>query len=111
MSPADAQTLLRLYVAQMNSLAQNPRFYNTLTGNCTTLVFDMVHVIHPGLPMDPRVILSGYLPNYVYDLGAVDTSMPFTELRALSRVHDKAMHAGDALDFSTEIRKGIPKPR
>ena len=111
MSPADAQTLLRLYVVQLNSLAQHSGFYNTLTGNCTTLVFDMVRVIHPGLPMDPRVILSGYLPNYVYDLGAVDTSIPFTKLRALSRVHDKAIRAGDAPDFSTEIRKGIPKPR
>src|ERR1700752_4824569 len=75
MSPADAQTLLRLYVAQMNSLAQNPRFYNTLTGNCTTLVFDIVRVIYPGLPMDSRVIVSGYLPNHLYDLGAVDTSI------------------------------------
>ena len=109
MSPANAQTLLREYMAQMNSLVQHPRFYNILTGNCTTLVFDMVRAIHPGLPMDPRVILSGYLPNYIYELGAVDTSMPFKELRAISRIHDKAIRAGDALDFSTEIRKGIPK--
>jgi Domain of unknown function (DUF4105) len=54
--------------------------YNTLTGNCTTLVFGMLRTIHPGLPLDYRVLLSGYLPNYAYDLGATDTSMPFERL-------------------------------
>jgi hypothetical protein len=110
MSSVDAQKLLREYVANMNDLARHPRFYNTLTSNCTTLVFGMVRVIHPGLPVDPRVILSGYLPNYAYDLGAVDTSMSFAKLRDLSRIHDKAMRARVAPDFSTAIREGVPKP-
>jgi hypothetical protein len=110
MSSGAAQQLLREYVAYMNDLARHPRFYNTLTSNCTTLVFGMVRVIHPGLPLDPRVILSGYLPNYVYDLGAVDTSMPFPKLQALSRIHDRAIRADAAPDFSTEIRDGIPEP-
>ena len=111
MSPANAQTLLREYVAQINDLAHHPRFYNTLTSNCTTLVFRMVRVIHPGLPMDPRVVLSGYLPDYVYDLGAVDTSMPFEKLRALSRIHDKAIRADATPDFSAKIRESVPTPR
>jgi hypothetical protein len=110
MSPANAQKLLREYVAQIDDLAHHPRFYNTLTSNCTTLVFRMVRVIHPGLPMDPRVILSGYLPDYVYDLGAVDTSMPFEKLQALSRIHDRALRADAAPDFSVKIREGVPTP-
>lgn len=36
------------------------RFYNTLTSNCTTLMFDMVGIIHPGLPMDLRVMFPGF---------------------------------------------------
>jgi hypothetical protein len=110
MSPANAQKLLREYVAQIDDLAHHPRFYNTLTSNCTTLVFRMVRVIHPGLPMDPRVVLSGYLPDYVYDLGAVDTSMPFRKLQALSKVHDRAKLADAAPDFSAKIREGVPTP-
>jgi Domain of unknown function (DUF4105) len=102
--------LLREYLDQINDLAQHPHFYNTLTSNCTTLVFSMVRVIHPGLPMDPRVVFSGYLPNYVYDLGAVDTSMTFEKLRALSRIHDNAMRADAAPDFSAKIREGVPRP-
>ena len=66
---------------EANSLARAPRFYNTLTANCTNLVFDMVRVIHPGVPMDARVLFSGYLPNYAYDLGATDNSVSFEKLR------------------------------
>ena len=93
MPPMYAQALLREYVADANDLARQPRWYNTLTGNCTTLVFGMLRVIRPGLMLDYRVLLSGYLPNYAYDLGATDTSMPFERLRELSSIHDKAARA------------------
>jgi hypothetical protein len=110
-SPADARVLLGEYVAEANQLAQAPRFYNTLTANCTTLVFGMVRVIRPGLKLDARVLLSGYLPDYVYDLGAVDTSMPLAELRERARIHGRAIRADADPDFSARIRDGIPVPR
>jgi hypothetical protein len=110
MSPAIAQKLLSEYVDEINEIARNPRFYNTLTSNCTTLVFKMVRVIHPGLPIDRRILLSGYLPNYAYDIGALDTSIPFEQLRKLSRIHDKAVQADSDLSFSERIREGIPMP-
>jgi len=110
MTPANARVLLREYVEEGNDLALAPRFYNTLTSNCTVLVFDMVRVIHPGLPMDARVLFSGYLPNYAYDLGATDTSVSFEKLRELSKIHDKAAQADADPRFSARIREGIPAP-
>jgi hypothetical protein len=110
MTPRDARRLLREYLDEANDLGRTPRFYNTLTSNCTTLVFDMVRVIQPGLPLDARVILAGYLPNYAYAVGATDTSMPFEKLRELSRIHDKAALADANPDFSEKIREGIPVP-
>jgi hypothetical protein len=110
MPPAQAQALLREYVADANDLARTPRWYNTLTGNCTTLVFGMMRVIRPGLVLDYRVLLSGYLPDYAYSLGAIDTSMSFAKLRELSRIHDKALRADAAPDFATRIREGMPIP-
>jgi hypothetical protein len=111
MTPANAQLLLREYVQEINELAREPRFYNTLTGNCTNLVFDMVRVIHPGLPVDIRVLLSGYLPNYAYDLGATDTSVSFERLRKIAKIHDKAVQADTDPLFSARIREGVPVPR
>ncbi len=111
MTPANARVLMREYVDTANDLARTPRFYNTLTSNCTTLVFGMVRVIHPGVPLDARVLLSGYLPNYAYDLGATDTSVSFETLRDLSKIRDKAALTDLDPDFSTRIRQGIPAPR
>jgi hypothetical protein len=111
MTPDNVQRLLRKYLEEANDLAHTPRFYDTLTSNCTTLVFDMVRVIHPGLPLDARVILAGYLPNYAYAVGAVDTSISFEKLRERSRIHDKAARADADPNFSARIREGIPVPR
>ena len=111
MTPANARVLLREYVEEANDLAREPRFYNTLTANCTNLVFDMVRMIHPGLPLDIRVVLSGYLPNYAYDLGATDTSVSFERLRELAKIHDNAVQADTDPLFSARIREGIPVPR
>jgi hypothetical protein len=110
MTPANARVLLREYLEAANDLARTPRFYNTLTSNCTNLVFDMVRVIHPGVPMDARVVLSGYLPNYAYDLGATDTSVSFGRLRDLSKIHDRVALADSDPNFSAKIREGTPTP-
>ena len=110
MSPADGQALLRAYLKDFNDLVRTPRWYNTLTGNCTTLAFDMARVIHPGLPLDYRVLLSGHLPDLAYDLGATDTSMPFEELRERARIRDRSLRADGDPDFSAKIREGLPLP-
>lgn len=110
MTPENAQRLLREYLEEANDLARSPRFYNTVDSNCTTLVFDMVRVIHPGLQFDPRIIFSGYLPDYAYSVGGTDTSMPFEKLRELSHIHDRAIEADADPNFSAMIRKGIPVP-
>ena len=104
MTPDQAQSLLREYIEEVNDLAYSPRFYNTLTSNCTTLAFELIRAVHPGLPLDARIVLAGYLPNYAYELGATDTSMPFEELCQLSKIGDKAMFA----DFDPEFFRQTP---
>jgi hypothetical protein len=58
-----------------------------------------------------KILLSGYLPQLVYERGRLDQSMPFAELRQRSRVNDAARAAGmEAPDFSARIRNGLPQP-
>src|SRR5580692_6945770 len=38
----DVRALFLSYIGQANSLVQQPRFYNTITVNCTTLVYHMM---------------------------------------------------------------------
>ncbi|WP_439271728.1 Lnb N-terminal periplasmic domain-containing protein [Pseudochrobactrum sp. HB0163] len=62
-----AQKLFRLYTDTANRLSKTPAFYNTLTANCTTVVFDMARMLDPSIAMDYRVLLSGYLPEYMFE--------------------------------------------
>jgi hypothetical protein len=107
--PAPAmRALFRSYVERANRLADEPRFYHTLTANCTTLVYDMVRPLVPGLPLDIRLILSGYLPEYLYSHGGLDTSLPLDVLRARSDITRRAAQGGPALEFSRRIRAPAP---
>ena len=56
------------------------------------------------------MVLAGYLPDYAYAVGALNTEMPFERLRELAKIHDKAIRADADSDFSVKIRKGVPKP-
>jgi Domain of unknown function (DUF4105) len=96
------------YVSEANGLVRAPRFYNTITVNCTTLVYHMMKRIVGHLPLDYRLILSGYLPEYVYRVGGLDPRYSLSELRTLGRITDRAKQADRSGSFSADIRRGIP---
>lgn len=79
MKPEDAKELFKLYIAEGNNLVKKPRFYDTLTTNCTTVAFQLVRVLKPGIPLDWRILISGKLPGYLYDNGFIDTQWPLSE--------------------------------
>jgi hypothetical protein len=107
-TPAQARAMFLSLLAEGNDLAAKPRFYNTITANCTTILFGLARQISPELPLDWRVLLSGYLPDYLYRVGALDTSVPLAELRAKGRIVERAKAADKAEDFSQAIRVGVP---
>jgi hypothetical protein len=107
MPKADMRALFEGYVGQANELSTAPRFYNTVTVNCTTLVYHMMKRIVGYLPFDYRVVFTGYLPGYVYRVGGLDRRYPLKELRELGRITDRAKLSSRA-GFSAEIRRGIP---
>lgn len=106
MSPDARRSLLLAYADEANLLAAEPRFYNTLTANCTTIVYQMAERIVPGLPLDYRLLLSGLLPQYLYDIGALDTGRPFEEVRTAARITQRAQSAPSGPAFSAAIRAG-----
>jgi hypothetical protein len=96
------------YIHEANDLVRTPRFYNTITVNCTTLVYEMMKHIVGHLPLNYRLLLSGYLPEYVYRVGGLDRRYPLEDLRARGRITDRARKAGRSDTFSADIRQGIP---
>jgi hypothetical protein len=96
------------YLRDINRLKERPRFYNTLTTNCTTVIFahSTVNPGHP--PLSWKILVSGYVPEYLYELGRVDRSLPFEELKRRAHVNARAQAADKSPDFSRVIRVGVP---
>jgi hypothetical protein len=105
----DMRALFLAYVNEANVLVNTPRFYNTITVNCTTLVYHMLRHIVGHLPLDYRLLFSGYLPTYVYKVGGLDSRYSLQQLRSFGRITDRAKAADQSATFSTDIRQGIPK--
>ncbi len=101
------RALFLSYVEAANTLSVKPAFYNTITSNCTTIVYRMARQIDSGLPWDMRLLLTGYLPEYLYKVGALDRSVPVEQLRQRGRITGRARNTTPSDDFSKAIRAGL----
>ncbi|OOG56920.1 hypothetical protein B0E48_10500 [Rhodanobacter sp. C03] len=110
MDKAAMRALFLSYVHAADKLAVTPAFYNTITSNCTTIVYRMARQIEPGLPRDIRLLLTGYLPEYLYKVGALDRSVPIDEWRRRGRITDRARNSRPDDNFSELIRGGVDEP-
>ncbi|WP_271180540.1 Lnb N-terminal periplasmic domain-containing protein [Ancylobacter defluvii] len=87
-----------------NELARQPRFYQTVTTNCTTVLFRLARLIAPGVRFDWRILLSGYLPGYLYDQKLIATDAPLAETERRAVITPRGQAAGNAPDYSERIR-------
>lgn len=128
----EVQALFESYLTAADELNAQPAWYNTLTSNCTNIIFYMARVISGDrLPWDYRIWVSGWLPNYLYDVGmldinsqsneeqqsgqnwSMDTWYERTHINPKVRGFDNQIDpesADNAQQFSTQIRQGIPIP-
>ena len=95
MAPEQIRSLFLAYVEAANRLVDAPRFYNTITANCTTIIYQMVTRIVGRLPLSPRLLLSGYLAEYVHAIGGLDQRHTVFELRAIGSHHRSRACAAD----------------
>lgn len=92
-------------------IADNPRFYNTLTGNCTNLLAKAINEAVPGrLPYDLSWNLPALSVGYLVEQGFIDSKGADTKtVRAHAVVNDftdELMSANDsAFDFSRTLRR------
>jgi uncharacterized membrane protein YhaH (DUF805 family) len=92
------------YVRQINALKAQPDFYNTLVNNCTTDIWYNSRVNAAHLPFSWKILASGYVPEYLYESGRLDSSLPFPELQRRAHVNVRAQATDTAADFSQRIR-------
>jgi hypothetical protein len=104
MSHDAMRALFLSYTDTANRLVNRPEFYNTITSNCTTMVYRMARQLDPGLPWDARLLLTGYLPGYLYKIGALDHRLTLDEWNRRARITERARASQAGEDFSAAIR-------
>jgi hypothetical protein len=97
------------YMREINALKERPEFYNTLTTNCTTTIWMHSRVNPRRVPFSWKILLSGYVPEYLYDVGRLGTSLQFADLKAHGRINERARAADADPRFSARIREGLPQ--
>jgi hypothetical protein len=104
--PEMMQRMFLNMVTLGNDLAARPRFYNTATSNCTTVLWQMAREVDPGLPLDYRVVLSGFIAGYLQRVGLFPADMPLLQIEAAARVRPVGPAGPDSADFSARLRAG-----
>ncbi len=107
-TPEQARKLFLSYLQASNALARQPQFYQTLTTNCTTVIFQLARLVEPGIPADWRILLSGYLPDYLYAHDVLLTSLPLDETKRAAILARQDPALSPDVDFSTAIRARSP---
>lgn len=104
LTPAQLRALFLRYVELGNDLNRAPRFYNTVTSNCTTVVWQLAKVLSPDLPVSRSLLLSGYLPEYLDRFGVLAGEGNLEDKRARALITPRARAMPDGADFSAWIR-------
>lgn len=101
----NARRLFMAYIDRINSLKNTPKFYNTLTSNCTTGIWMNTFVNEGHVPFSWKVLVSGYLPEFLYEQGRLDSAgLSFSELQRSAHVNARAQAADNDKNFSAIIR-------
>ena len=122
----EVQALFESYLTAADELDAKPQWYNTLLSNCTNIIFYMARIVSDDrLPWDYRIWVSGWLPNYLYDVGMLDAipegnAQPWSMDTWYERTHINPKVRGfdnltgntamNSREFSAQIRQGIPIP-
>ena len=102
----EAHQLLQGFIAETNELAETPKFYNTITGNCMNMLAMRINQMSPGrLPYGIAWNLPGYAGSYLmrHDLARESYDLtPFREEIA-------GVASYDPTAFSSELRALLPE--
>jgi hypothetical protein len=106
-TPEQARKFLLDYLRRLNRLRQRPEWYNAVTDNCTTGI-RVQRAAADRVPWDWRMLANGYGDEVLYERGIIDTNLPLAELKQRCHINDRARAAGQSVDFSAQIRRGVP---
>lgn len=105
-TPEKRRALFLDMLARANRLRTEPEFYNTLTNTCTTNIVRHANTVAPRrVPFRLAILFPGYSDRLAYEIGLIDTTVPFEEVRKRYRINERAEKFADDPEFSRRIRE------
>lgn len=105
LGPEPSRQRFMEYVATINSLREQPRWYNAITTNCTTAIRSQ-HPAGSRIPWDWRILVNGKIDEMLFAKGSlVSAGLPFPALRQKALINPAAQSAGQSRGFSRLIRE------
>jgi hypothetical protein len=106
LSTGSAKNLFLQMVNTSITLGNHPRFYNTLTSNCTNELAKNANAIKAGsVPLDKAWIFPGYSDEFLYRLKLIPSDKPLEQIRQKYEVSKKMRELDSDPEFSEDIRK------
>lgn len=103
-----ARALLLGLGEDINSVATQPKFYNTLTHNCTNEITRRVETMSDAqFPLTWKTLLPGYFDEVLYDMNLIQKSGSFAETKAARLINNAVVNPRGGR-FIQELRGAIP---
>lgn len=102
----NAEELFRDMLMRSNGIGAMPEFYNTFSNSCVTNIVYHINKISPGRIsfFDYRIFAPENADKYAYDLGLIDTKLPFSAVREKYLINPLVLKYADDPEFSRKIR-------
>jgi len=113
LSPEDSGGLFKTLARATEDLTSTPRFYNTLTANCTNMLAKIINMTYPGrVPYDLSWNMPGFSDSFLFTQGLITSTSSFEELKARSLLvphKEELMKAAEESTnaFSLKLREVI----
>ena len=101
----DQKKVFLNYIKKLNELKKAPEFYNTLTENCTTSIWNNSLIDYANMSFNWKILVSGFTANYLYKNGLLKTyGLSFKELQKKAYINPLVNNMPIDLTYSSKIR-------
>ena len=107
-TPGKIKLIFLDYLGEVNRLKDSPEWYNAVTSNCTVDIRKHTAHYNPDAKLDWRILINGYLDEFIYEEGFLYQGLPFSKLRTRSHINARAQEESEESNFSKRIREGLP---
>lgn len=106
-TPENSKKLLLELLSEVNNLDKKPKWYNSLTDNCTTLIAKHINNVWPNsVPFYwTWKMYNTHSAEIAYDKGWIDTTLSLNEAKTFYNITKEAQTITDINNYSTIIRK------